>query len=307
MLQSLLAGGVLGCLLAGRLNPWALLGICLALTAGIWLLRRVGRHHHDNWSAIDGYAQRSQLEGVSAGLKGLTALACIILVLAANEPAVSVLALLLASGLTVLAGKTPPAALGRLFLTPATFVLLSGLALLFDISNVPLGVVQIPLFGTYLCITAAAQAAAARIMLNALACVAWLYALCLSTPLYSLIAALRKIRVPNLMIELMYLIYRYIFVLSRCMSQMQTAAQCRLGTASARAGLRSAGRVMTGLLSASFRKASASFDAMQARCYGGKLQFLERPHPIRALHTIGAAAIVAALTILMLTERGILS
>ena len=203
-----------------------------------------------------------------------------LLVLTAQAPAVSAFVLALAFALTVLAGGTPAGTFLRLFSVPASFVLLSGLALLFDFTRSPGGAISLPCFGGYLAVTAATQASALRIMLGAAASVACLYALCLSTPMYELIAALGRAHLPEILIELMYLIYRYIFVLSGTLSQMKTAAASRLGFSGSRA-----------------------FGAMQSRCYAGRLRFLEQRKPIKPSHLAGAGAILAAVSLSIFLER----
>ncbi len=303
MLRGLLAAAVAAALAAGRLPPAAVAAVAAAAFALLYLPLHRG-HDHDNWTAIDYYAHQSRLHSVPAGLKGLLALGMIVLVLAASSPAVSLAALALAFGWTLLGGRTPAGTLLRLYAVPLAFVLLSAVALLLDFAPSPAGAaVAVPCFGRYLVVTAEAQAETLQILLGAAAAVSWLYALCLSTPLAGLIGALGRLRVPEILIELMYLIYRYIFVLSGTFVQLRTAAVTRLGTASARASLRSAGWMMTSLLTASFRKASASFDAMQARGCAGRIRFLEERPPLRAGHVLAAAATLAAAAAVIPLER----
>lgn len=303
MFQALLSALILCCLLAGRLPAAALAALGAAVFAALFLLRRRHGHEHDNWTSIDFHAQQSRLRQVPAGLKALLAVMCILLVLAADAPAVSLFVLALMFCVTVFAGGTPAGTLLHLFSTPLTFVLLSGLALLFDFTRNPGGAVSIPCFGGYLAVTAQTQLATLRILLAAIASVSCLYALCLSTPLQELIAALGRARLPELLIELMYLIYRYIFLLSGTFSQMKTAAAARLGFWGFQASLRSSGRIMTSLLVSSFQKASASFDAMQSRCYEGRLRFLEERKPLKLQHLLGSAALIAAVGLVILLER----
>ena len=303
MLQSLLASAVLYCLLAGRLPAARPAAICGAVLLSGWLLHRHWHHDHDNWTAIDFFAQQSRLHSVPAGLKALLALLCIVLVLAARSVPVSLFVLLLAFGLTVFAGKTPVGTLLQLFAAPAAFVLLSGIALLFDFTHTAGGPVSIPCFGGYLAVTAETQASALRIMLGAAASVSCLYALCLSTPMHALIAALGRIHLPEILIELMYLIYRYIFVLSGTLTQMKIAAASRLGFSGYHSSMRATGRIMTSLLVSSFQKASASFDAMQSRCYAGRLRFLEERSALKPAHILGGLAVAASAVLAILLER----
>ena len=302
MIQALLAAIIVCCLLAGRVTTAVLAAAGVGSFALLWLALRRG-HSHDHWTAIDFYAQQSRLHRIPAGLKTLLTLVLIVLVLSAGSPVASAFTMLVTFFLTVAVGRTPGRTLLHLYAAPLTFVLLSGLALLFDVTPAAAGPISLPVFGRYLSVTAETQASALRIMLGAAASVSCLYALCLSTPLYELIAALGRARVPEILIELMYLIYRYIFVLSGTLQQMKTAAASRLGFTGFRAAMRSTGRIMTSLLVASFQKASASFDAMQSRCYEGRLRFLEERIPLKCSHLAGAAAAVAAVACVMILER----
>ena len=302
MIQALLAAVIVCCLLAGRVTT-AWLAAAAVVTFGIlWPALRHG-HSHTHWTAIDYYAQQSRLHRVSAGLKTLLTLVLIVLVLAAGSPVVSTFTVVLTFFLTVAVGRTPFRTLLHLYATPLTFVLLSGLALLFDVTPNAVGVLSVPVFGQYLSLTAETQALALKIMMGAAASVSCLYALCLSTPLYEFIAALGRAHVPELLIELMYLIYRYIFVLSATLSQMKTAAASRLGYVSFSAAMRSTGRIMTSLLLVSFQKASASFDAMLSRGYEGQLRFLDERRPLKPAHLAGAAAVLAAVACVIVLER----
>ena len=176
MLRALLGAVIVWGLALGRLSPVLALTAAAVAAGLLWLPLRHG-HSHDDWTAIDYYALQSRLHSVPAGLKALTALALIVLTLAARSPLVSLLVWVLTAAVTVLAGRTPARTWARLFLTPLTFVLLSGLALLFDFDAVPGGVVSLPCFGVYLTIPAQAQTSTLVILTGAAASVSCLYAL----------------------------------------------------------------------------------------------------------------------------------
>lgn len=55
-----------------------------------------------------------------------------------------------------------------------------------------------------------------------------MYMLSLSTPVNQLVLVLQKLHLPSLLVELMNLIYRYIFILIDAADQMQTAAKAVL-------------------------------------------------------------------------------
>ena len=83
----------------------------------------------------------------------------------------------------------------------------------------------------------------------AMSAVSSMYFLAVSTPVTDVLGVLRKIRVPSLFLELMLLIYRFIFVLLGTAEGIMTAQKCRMGNRDLRTGIRSFG--MMDLLSLS--------------------------------------------------------
>ena len=108
--------------------------------------------------------------------------------------------------------------------------------------------------------------------------------LSLTTPMQEILEVLRALRLPRLVIELMYLIYRYIFLLLDVQHRMTVAARSRLGYAGRRNAWYTFTHISGNLLAASFRRSGACFDAMEARCYDGTLRFLTRQAPVRWQH-----------------------
>ena len=64
---------------------------------------------------------------------------------------------------------------------------------------------------------------------RALAAIAAVYFLVLTTPLTEIVGLLRRLRVPALLLELMVLAYRQIHVFSEVAGQMRSAQVSRLG------------------------------------------------------------------------------
>lgn len=263
-------------------------------------------HSHSGIGDIDFLAQRSRLGCVNAALKCGCALGAIVLVLAMRSPAAAAFCALSLGALTVCVGKTPLRVYLRLLQAPAVFLAVSALALLFDVAPAPMGAVSLPFFGGYLCVSEASPGETLRILLTAMAAVSGLYALSLSTPMGELIGVLRQARVPRVIIELMYIIYRYIFLLQDTLSRLKCAAAGRQGFATGRCTLRTTGYILSALLRRSFMRAASSFDAMEARCYEGDIRFLEHRKPLCAGHLLFAAAWFFAAVAIAAIEKGAL-
>lgn len=278
----ILAGTVLFLLLYGTVPVLPLL-LCVGAAVGLLCFYRLRRgHSHEGFLSIDGYAQRSRLKGLSPGFKLAAVVVLLVFCVAIDSLAVCLVVLVTMFLLTVAAGGTPAGYYLSLLIVPLAFIVLGGLAVLIQFSPQPLGLLDLPLFGGHVGITLQSQETARYLTAKAFAGISCLYFLGLSTPMGDLIATLRRIRLPAVLIELMYLIYRYIFCLFGVQRTMADATASRLGYRSARTTLKSAALVASGVLQFSFRQASANFDAMEARCYDGTLRFLVTPKRLYA-------------------------
>ncbi len=301
LVSAILAAAMLAALLYGHAPFWLLAGISLALPLGMYILRRRGRRH---LYEIDALAQRSRLGGWNVGLKVCACLLLLVFCLWANSLPLALAAALCLSAVTLATSPLRLSGYLSLLCVPASFIILGGLAILFDLSKTPLGFLDIPLFSFYLSASAATQQAAALASAKAFGALCCLYALSLSTPVYEITSFLRRAHLPAIFVELMALIYRYIFILLEEIHNMTLAAQARQGYRNTKNGFRSLSGIATGLLVRSFLRARRSFDAMEARCYTGNLLFLEPQKTLKAPHLAAVAAIFAILAGVLLLERG---
>lgn len=289
-----LTSAVLFLLLYGRL-PAGMPAVCAAgFCVACFLLRKRAGHSHGGMLSIDLYAQRSGLNGWHAGVKLCFAAACAFICVAARPVAVALFLFAVMTALTIFAGRTPVRFYVSLLLVPAIFIVLSGLALLIEITESPQGLLDIPAGGRYLSVTAHGQAAAFAVMVKAMGAVSCLYMLSLSTPVYRIIAALRRAGLPSVVVELMYLIYRYLFILLEAYRNMVAASSARLGYRSPGASLKTMLHGALNLFFISLRRASDSFAAMESRCYDGDILFYMKPQRVCRPQAVATVALLAA-------------
>ena len=127
-----------------------------------------------------------------------------------------------------------------------------------------------------------------------------MYLMTLSTPASELISVLRKAHIPKVMVELMNMIYRFIFIMAEVQEKMKISAQSRLGYVDFKTSCKSFGNTASNLLVVSLKKANAYYDAMISRCYDGEFVFLEEEKPVTVKQTAGAAAYLLGLTAIWL-------
>ena len=301
MIAAGLSAGVLFLLGFGRLSTLPLAAGCLLIGAGIGTACRHS-HRHD-FTAIDQIAQASRLAQVPAGWKVLVCLGMLLIVLSSVTPWTGMVLFLINTCLLFWAGKLRPRRGIALLTLPASFLLLSCIALLFSFSSVPQGLLDLPIGSGYLCLTASNQVRTALVASRAAGAVSCLYLLALSTPIGQLLVWMQKIHLPMLLIELTFLIYRYIFLLLQTYQQMHWAAASRLGFCGVRQSLLTTGKLYAALLGRSFQKASRCWEAMESRCYEGQLHFLEQPDSLGRSELLGGCLLLLLSLLSLLVER----
>lgn len=241
---------------------------------------------------IDAAAHASRWRGVAPSAKALFALGGTAAAWTAQRPATLALLAALLALAALLGARVPPRTYLAAAMAPCGFLLLSGLTML--ASPGPDGAWSW---------NGAALAQAGRAALRSLAVLAALLGLVLTTPLPDLLALLRRLRVPELLLDLMVLCYRMLFVLRQAWDEGLTAQRARLGYGGWRQAWRSTGMLAGQLAVQVWQRAAALQLAADARCHDGRLRFLASPQPAARRDLVLACLGGAALVLLALGER----
>lgn len=305
MVRALLMAAVLVLVGWGRLPPLPLLGGSALLGLLLsWGSRKAGHVHA--LELVDQTARRSPLSEMSPRAKGLVCLAGLALCVTARSMVLLLLLWGAALGVLLGPGGVSLQRYLRLLALPGSFLLLGALALVVDLGPVPGDVLALPVPGGFLSVTAVGQHRAALVTLRAFGGVSWMYALALTTPMSRLLETLRGLGVPKTLVELMFLTYRYLFLLWELLEAMSQAAQCRLGWRNFSAGVRTSGAVASVLLGRSLGQARRSLAAMEARCWQGDvcLEGIEE-QKVTGRQALGTGALLAGMLVLwILAWRG---
>ena len=89
-----------------------------------------------------------------------------------------------------------------------------------------------------------------------------------------LFTLLRKSIIPNFIIEIAELIYRYIFVLFDVSHRIHTAQDARLGYCNLRVSYHSTAQLASNLFIRSFNQAEKTYTAMESRGYDGEINVI---------------------------------
>lgn len=261
-------------------------------------------HHSGGMLMLDTLAAHSGLRSVSPGLKAAFSILVLLLCVGAADAVVGIAIAVSMVLLMWLLGKVSPGQIYRLLRIPMLFLIVSCAVILLELCAEPLGIRQWKLGRFWLCITPESFDRAVTVFFQAMGAVTCLYFLSATTPMPQLIEVLRRCHLPELVIELMYLIYRYLFVLLETQQQLTVAATARLGYAGVCRSVSTAGRVSGTLLASSFRRSSLCFDAMESRGYDGRLAFLSHTPRLRWQHLLAAAVYIVVLLGLILIRKG---
>lgn len=236
--------------------------------------------HNEGVFSIDHYAYLSQLRSLNPKIKVGFAMLMLLLSIVANNLYVSAAIILVMVYLIVIKGGLGLYDYISVMTIPIIFLILGSIAIVVEVARMEIGDYAIRLAGIYIYTTKENLHVVINLWGKALAAISAMYMMTLTTPSGEIISVLNSLKVPKLMIELMYLIYRYIFIIMDVQCRMKNSASSRLGYCDYKTACYSFGSIASNLLLVSLRKASTYYDAMESRCYDGTLAFLEEEKPI---------------------------
>ena len=249
---------------------------------------------------IDKLSCQSRLRYVNASEKLLYAVSALALCIVSRSVKVAALVFIANGILTVGKGGIPLSRYIKLLAVPAAFLIAGTAAILVNVSKTPLDAFAFQAGEWYITGSVEGLYRALKLCATAFSAVSCLYFLSLNTVMTDILGALRKLRIPTLLLELMLLIYRFIFVLSETASSIMVSQQSRLGNKDFKTGMRSFGAMSASLFILALRRSNALYDAMESRCYDGSIRVLSREYPPRAAEIAGIMLFEAALILLWL-------
>lgn len=246
---------------------------------------------------IDKLCYYSRLRYVNAMEKFTYTVLTLIFCVASRSLLMAAFVLAVNGILTVKKGGIPFSQYWHYLMIPLAFLIISTLAVIVNISHTPLNAFAFPVGSYYLTGSYASLHRGVQMILTALASVSCLYFLSFNTPMTDILCVLKKLHCPDLLVELMLLIYRYIFLLLEISSSISISQDSRLGNRNFRTSLKSFGAMVSVLLIRAMAKSGALYDSMEARCYDGRLKVLDEQYPPKPREIIWIALFESLLLI----------
>ncbi|HJH31019.1 MAG TPA: cobalt ECF transporter T component CbiQ [Methanosarcinaceae archaeon] len=192
---------------------------------------------------------------------------------------------------TVFFGKVPLKFYFQLMLAPMGFAIAGTVVILFFFGSGS-EVFSFNVFGYRLVANAQGVDMALHVISRTVSGMSCMFFLSLSTPVVELFSVLKSIRVPDVVIELSMLIYRYIFVFLEVAMSIKYAQTVRLGYKDFKTSLSSVAMLASTLFISSWEQGEKLYVSMSSRCYDGKLAMFEARRPIRLPEAIIAGVYV---------------
>lgn len=202
---------------------------------------------------------------------------------------VQIVVILLMIGLLVGKVRIPCGVVGKLLLVPLGFLLTGAAVLAISMGRDPEGLLWAFRVGPYYWgLTPSGLQLAATTSLKAFSSVTCLYFLALTTPVTELSYVLKLCRLPKVVIELMVLIYRFIFMFLETAFQIYTAQSSRWGYATFGRSLASFGLLFACLWGKAYTRARVMWVSLISRGYEDELRIL---HPCYLFSPVNLALI----------------
>ncbi|HUK39145.1 MAG TPA: cobalt ECF transporter T component CbiQ [Methanomicrobiales archaeon] len=258
---------------------------------------------------LDDIAQESAFRHIHPGTKLLLGLGSLVICLVSPSPWVPLISGMVLSCTLVIPARVSPVVYGELLLGPAVFTVLSVVLLLFLLGGGAVIWRYSPDPWINLTITEGSLREGILVLCRVFGCSVSLFFITLTTPMTDLFNLMKRARVPVELIDLMMIMYRYVFIFYKHAKEIYLAQKMRLGYGTPKESLRSLSSLCGMLFITSWNAGEDLIRAMDCRCYDGVIPSLGQVEPVRArsiipvvlyLIFLGGIVFVASARIVML-------
>lgn len=252
---------------------------------------------------LDQYAYTNRLKDIHPIEKTLFSLLTMGVAIVSNNIVVHVLVMLLMAILAVIVARIPMKVYINLILLPFGFILIGVIPIIFTGSKHDGSFIySIKLSSLYIGITRSGIEAGLIVCLRSLATISCLYFMSLTTPLLEIIQLLRKLKLPSTIIEIMSLIYRFIFVLLESAVVIHNSQSSRLGYSNLGNSFKSMGKLTSMVFIKAYNNSQSLYLSLVSRGYSGDFNVMSREYSfsMRNVFLIFAVEIVLIVLVFMM-------
>lgn len=220
----------------------------------------------------DRYAYNSKLKNTDPLTKLIIGVGVMILCIALDSVWVSLLTIFSMGILNVFLGKHSLVDLYKMFKIPMGFIILGCITIMVGrfphskelIAGINIGSWQ---YG----ISMESLTSGFGLIAKAMGTISSMYFIAMNTPMTDISIALSQLYVPSLFIEILELVYRFIFVLTDTASNIKIAQNSRLGYIDLKTSYKSLATMISMVFVTSLKKADNMYSALESRGYMGQI------------------------------------
>lgn len=240
---------------------------------------------------------------IHPGTKVLLGLGSLIICLVSPTPVVPLVSGVILSLVLLIPARVSPLVYGELLLAPAIFTVMSIVVLLFLLGGGDVIWRFNPVPWINLTITTGSLRQSPLVFCRVLGCSISLFFIVLTTPMTDLFNGMKRIGIPIELIDLMMIIYRYLFIVYDQAVEIWQAQVMRLGYSRPRESIRSFSMLCGMLFISTWIAGEDLIHAMDCRCYDGIFPSLDIAEPVQMrsllpvlLYLVGLGGILVTMT-----------
>ena len=279
--------------------------ILIIIFLSIFFVRRKEKEFYkkDDEKTLEYYSYNSKINSWNPHLKFWYSMVLIVLGIILSNIYISISIVFICGFITIFLGKISLKKYIDFFKVPIIFLLISVAVININFSKNITDFYYFNIGDLYIYTTNENIKKSCILFWRALSGVSSMYMLALSTPLNEIIYVIKKVRTPQIIIELMYLVYRFIFIMRDSYKSMRKSIESRLGFRDYRTSLLSFGKIISNILIISLRKSNSFYDAMESRCYRGEIRFFIKEKRINKKVIIGMGLSIIYLIVLYIFTK----
>lgn len=279
--------------------------ILIIIFLSIFFIRRKKKEFYkkDDEKTLEYYSYNSKINSWNPHLKFWYSMVLIVLGIILSNIYISISIVFICGFITIFLGKISLKKYIDFFKVPIIFLLISVAIININFSKNITGFYYFNIGDLYIYTTDENIKKSCILFWRALSGVSSMYMLALSTPLNEIIYVMKKARTPKIIIELMYLVYRFIFIMRDSYKSMRKSIESRLGFRDYRTSLLSFGKIISNILIVSLRKSNSFYDSMESRCYKGEIRFFIKEKRINKKVIIGMGLSIIYLIVLYIFTK----
>lgn len=279
--------------------------ILIIIFLSVFFVRRKKKEFYkkDDEKTLEYYSYNSKINSWNPHLKFCYSMVLIVLGIILSNIYISISIVFICGFITIFLGKISLKKYIDFFKVPIIFLLISVAVININFSKNITDFYYFNIGDLYIYTTDENIKKSCILFWRALSGVSSMYLLALSTPLNEIIYVMKKARTPKIIIELMYLVYRFIFIMRDSYKSMRKSIESRLGFRDYRISLLSFGKIISNILIVSLRKSNSFYDAMESRCYRGEIRFFIKEKRINKKVIIGMGLSIIYLIVLYIFTK----